>query len=151
MYDVMTQADRLAEFDRQFSLVQRGQSDTAVCPWCGVISHRLDYVPEDGDCCAEFENARAARGDRQFQSVLAQRNGIVARVRDSIECPYCGGINREELSLCHPADWKRPMVSPYCCDLFQIAVVAIVQREHTAKQINKIHRIEEGIAKAERN
>lgn len=163
----MNQAERAEELDRQLKLIAHGESSIIACPWCGTISDSRTTSPADGDCCPEFTAARDERGVKQLQSIERQRaemmsgarrnqrgmrkskGGIVKR--DSIQCPYCDEINRPETAMGDPSGWKREGVSPYCCDLFQIAVVAIAQRAHVVSQTEKVHRIEEAIAKAERN
>jgi hypothetical protein len=163
----MNQAERAEELDRQLLLVTQGKSLTVICPWCGIISDAREFDPNETDCCPDFTDARNERGVRQIASIDRQqremmeglrtnqkgrrkaKGGVVTR--DSIECPYCGGINRPENALGSPEGWKRPNVSPYCCDLFVAAVIAIAQRIHTQQQIEKVGRINEAISRAERN
>ena len=77
------------------------------------------------------------------------RNGIQSD--PSIECPYCGGINRPENVVEDQSAWKRPCISPYCCDLFFSAVMRLADHQGVQEQIDMKRRIEDGIAKASRN
>lgn len=83
-------------------------------------------------------------GKDRLDSILDQfklaRNGQ----RDKIHCPYCGemfkfsGGDREQ--------WKRPFVSPYCCDQMQAAAAAIAERMMLQVYIDTKKRIEDAMS-----
>lgn len=136
---------RDSELDRQMKAVRTCETETIVCPWCGVFGNS-----ESGDCCFDMEQGRERLAIEHLKSLERQFNGVRAGTRDSVQCPYCDGINRHE-NFESPAHWKRPMVSPYCCSLMDAAAVAIGQKAIVQAQIDSLHRIQDGIAKASRN
>ncbi len=135
-----------AELDRQLKAVRRGESDTVVCPWHGMI-----VTAEDGNCCVEMEEARDRLGKAHLQSIERQVSGIRRGLRDhSVQCPYCDGINRPE-NMESVAHWKRPNVSPYCCDLFYMATIHLADRQVIQDRIDHKRRIDDMLAEASAN
>lgn len=139
----LTQDDELA---RQLKAVRKGETETIVCPWCGIFNNA-----ESGDCCVDMAEARERLGEQHLQSIERQFTAVRNGLRDeSVQCPYCDGINRPE-NLESPAHWKRAGVSPYCCDLMVLAVMAIGQRLIEQSKIDHMHRIQDQIAKVSCN
>jgi hypothetical protein len=68
----------------------------------------------------------------------------------SVQCPYCDEINRPE-NMESPAHWKRPNVSPFCCNLFFMATVHLADRHIIQGQIDHKRRIEDALANASVN
>jgi len=146
-HDTPTQLGADAELDRQMILIARGESAVLVCPFCGCINGAAD----DTSCCAQLQDAKDRRGVRNIQSIERQRNGVVNGLRSAIDCPYCGGVNQPYAEQAHPSEWVRPMRSPYCCDFFQVAIVAVMYAVIEQRRIEHFQRIQDGLAKAERN
>jgi hypothetical protein len=126
--------------------IARGDSGVLVCPFCGVINDSVD-----DSCCAQLQDAKDRRGARNIKSIERQRNGVVNGLRSAIDCPYCGGVNQPRAEQSHPSEWVRPMVSPYCCDLFQVAITAVMYAVIEQRRIDHFEQIRDGIAKAEKN
>jgi hypothetical protein len=135
-----------AELDRQLKAVRRGETDVIVCPWCGVFNNS-----ESGDCCAEIAEARQRMAIENLKRIESQfkrvRNGLGDA---SVQCPYCDAINRPE-NLESPAHWKRPMRSPWCCDLMVIAVMSVGERMRQQDLVDHMHRIQDNVAKVNCN
>lgn len=146
MHNTPTVADMDAELDRQMILIARGESSILVCPFCGCISS-----DPEGNCCAQLQDAKDRRGERNIKSIERQRNGVVSGIRSAIDCPYCGGINQPRAEQLHPSEWVRPLTSPYCCDLFQAAITAVMYAVIEQRRIDHYQRIRDGFAKAEKN
>lgn len=145
-HSVMTAADRTEELDRQLRLVERGESSSVFCPWCAVLN-----TPDSDDCCPAFTAARDERGVAQLQKVIDQQADVLKGRSTCISCPYCERHNYAGDPKKHPWDWKRPLISPFCCDLFERAVIAIAERMAMQAGIDKLKRIEDGIDKGNRN
>ena len=134
------------ELDRQMKALRKGEAETIVCPWCGTFCNS-----ETGECCVELADAKTRLARAHLQSIERQVNGIRKKLRDtSVQCPYCDGINRPE-NLMSEAHWKRPNISPYCCDLFFVAVASLAEREIVQEQLDHKRRIEDNISKAGMN
>lgn len=134
------------ELDRQLKLVRCGQSETIVCPWCGMISDS-----ESGKCCVELTQARERLAESHIKSLERQFAAVRNHFRDStVQCPYCDAINRPE-NLDDETQWKRPGTSPWCCDLMVYAVMGIGNRMITQALIDEKRRIEDSIAKVGMN
>lgn len=145
MHDTSTLTDADADLDRQMIAIARGESSTLVCPFCGVINIG------DGNCCAQLQHAKDRRGERNIKSIERQRNGVVSGLRSAIGCPYCGGVNQPHAEKLHPSEWIRPMSSPFCCDLFQAAISAVMYAVIEQRRIDHFQRIQDGLAKAQNN
>lgn len=135
-----------AELDRQMILIARGESSVLVCPFCGCINSDAE-----GACCPQLQDAKDRRGERNIKSIERQRNGVVLGLRSAIDCPYCGGVNQPLAEALHPSEWVRPMTSPYCCDLFQAAITAVMYAVIEQRRIDQYERIRDRITKAEKN
>lgn len=146
MHDAPTQLDTDAELDRQMILIARGESSILVCPFCGCINS-----DPEGNCCPQLQEAKDRRGDRNIKSIERQRNGVVNGLRSAIDCPYCGGVNRPLAEQAHPSEWVRPMSSPFCCDLFQAAITAVMYAVIEQRRVDHYEHIRDGIAKAGKN
>lgn len=133
------------ELDRQMKALRRGETETVVCPFCGIFSNS-----ESGDCCMEMEDARDRLGASHLKSLEGQFSGARHGLRDSVQCPYCDGINRPE-NLASESEWKRPGVSPYCCDSMVSAVLALGERMLIQKKLDHKHKLEDSIAKVRQN
>ena len=154
----MIQRDRLDEIDRQLTLIERGGDPIIVCPWCSVITR--GFNPESPDCCFEFREARDKRGERQFATVKAEHRRFLKGEISCISCPYCGDTNYPpDASTAtsasgvdqHPSEWKHPMVSPFCCELFVAAVRALAYGLAQERAAEKLNRIGEALERASRN
>lgn len=144
MHDTPTQVD--TDLDRQMIAIARGESSMLVCPFCGVFN-----VGIDGSCCAQLQNAKDRRGERNIKSIERQRNGVVSGLRSAIDCPYCAGVNQPRAEELHPSEWVRPMQSPFCCDLFQAAISAVMYAVVEQRRLDHVQRIQDSMAKASRN
>ena len=146
MRQTPTITDTDADLARQMIAIARGESSMLVCPFCGVFN-----VGADGNCCAQLQDAKERRGARNIKSIESQRNGVVHGLRSAIDCPYCGGVNQPRAEELHPSEWVRPMRSPYCCDLFQAAISAVMYAVVEQRRIDHFQRIQDGLAKAQNN
>lgn len=149
MHDHLTQTDREAELDRQMLMLAKGSSPILVCPWCGVINDRR--MGGEDTCCESLDDALLRRGERNMKSIEGQYNGIINGLRSAIDCPYCGLANRPLAAASHPSDWVRQNVSPYCCDLFAMAMSALAFKVSQQFLQDKFHRTQDAIAKGNRN
>ena len=138
--------DTDAELDRQIILIARGESSILVCPFCGCINS-----DSEGNCCPQLQEAKDRRGERNVKAIERQRNGVVNGLRSAIDCPYCGGVNQPHSEQSHPSEWVRPLQSPYCCDLFQAAITAVMYAVVEQRRVEHYERIRDGIAKAGKN
>lgn len=128
-----------SELNRQLKAVRNGQSNVIVCPWCGVFN------AESESCCEEFRSARERISVENLERLLRQFAEIrKGRPRDSVECPYCGQINRKD-NMESPAHWKRPGVNPWCCDLMVMAVMRIGESFMEQDRIDKFRRIQDKV------
>lgn len=146
-HGIPTQMDTDGELDRQMIAIARGQSAILVCPFCGCINDALDGT----NCCAQLQEAKDRRGERNIKSIERQRNGVVDGTRGAIDCPYCGGVNQPLAEALHPSEWVRPLISPYCCDLFTAAITAVMYAVIEQRRVEHYQRILDGIAKAAKN
>lgn len=138
--------DRDADLDRQLKSVRKGETETVVCPWCGLFGNE-----DSGECCISMEDAKRRLGELHLKSLNGQFSGARNGLRDeSVQCPYCDAINRPE-NMESPAHWKRPGVSPYCCDSMVFAVMVLGERLMIQAQIDHARRIQDGISKASAN
>ena len=145
-HDTPTTTDTDAELDRQMIAIARGQSSILVCPFCGIFN-----TDTETSCCAQLQEAKNRRGVRNIKSIERQRNGVVNGLRSAIDCPYCGGVNQPRVEAAHPSEWVRPMQSPFCCDLFQAAIAAVMYAVIEQRRVEHYERIRDGIAKAGKN
>lgn len=146
MHQNPTVSDADAELDRQMVLIASGESSILMCPFCGCVNN-----DSEGNCCFQLQDAKDRRGERNIKSIERQRNGVVNGLRSAIDCPYCGGVNQPRAEQSHPSDWVRPMISPFCCDLFQAAITAVMRAVIQQRQVEHCERIMDGIAKAGKN
>lgn len=147
MYDSLTLEEKDKELDSQMVAIAQGGTPVLVCPFCGSINHAEDEEP----CCAELYSAKERRGVRNIKSIEEQRNAVIGGLLSAIDCPYCGGVNQPRAEALHPSEWVRPMASPYCCDLFQAAITAVMYAVIENQRVEHFQRIQEGIAKAAKN
>lgn len=153
-HSAMTDTDRIQELDRQLRMVERGEIKKVFCPWCQTLN-----FPDAPDCCRRFTDECEQRGERQLQMLLQQHRSVMQGKATCITCPYCAAHNyapegnpaQVSPYRTNPVDWKRPMISPFCCDLFQAAAVAIAERMQTNALIEHRQRIDEANAKAGSN
>lgn len=133
------------ELNRQLKAVRRGETDKVVCPWCGAIG--------SSDCCVELADARERLSRTALERIGKQARSIRSGIQidPSIECPYCDGINRPENATEDRSAWKRPNVSPYCCDLFFSAVMRLADHQVVQNQIDHARRIQDNLAKVSVN
>lgn len=146
MHDVAIVRDIDAELDRQMIAIARDESTVLVCPFCGCINGDVDT-----NCCPQLQEAKDRRGERNIKSIERQRNGVINGLRSTIDCPYCGGVNQPLAEQLHPSEWIRPLTSPYCCDLFEAAISAVMYAVIEQRRVEHYERIRDGIAKAEKN
>jgi hypothetical protein len=143
LHDEPTEQDKVEDLERQYANLRTDPETKIFCPWCRKIN-----APGKPSCCPFFVEAVAKIGQRQLASVEKQLREVRLGSRTSIQCPYCGAYNRYAE---HPADWMRPNVDPFCCDLMHDAALAISQRQVTQALVEQKKKIEDGIGKAERN
>lgn len=136
-----------SELDRQMISIARGESSILVCPFCGCINDASDGT----DCCPQLQEAKDRRGERNIKSIERQRNGVVDGTRSAIDCPYCGGVNQPRAERAHPSEWIRPMQSPFCCDLFDAAITAVMYAVIEQRRVDHYEHIRDSIAKAAKN
>lgn len=138
----MTPDEQVIEVDRQ---IRAG--GPVWCPWCRAMN-----VPGKLECCVAFRSCMEDRADAQLNSVIAQQKAIELGEANAIVCPYCAQVNvAPQNGSRHPSEWKRPMQSPFCCDLLQSAVVAVIHRKRTEDYIRQAGKIGEAVDKAARN
>lgn len=82
-------------------------------------------------------------GERKLQSIIDQLREVKLGTRTNIQCPYC---NHHSRPVADPADWPRPFISPFCCDLFEVAAGAIAEREALRIQTEHKKRIEDQLS-----
>lgn len=82
-------------------------------------------------------------GEEKLKSVSTQFARARKGERDKIECPYCGDIFKYGGDI---DNWKRPGVSPFCCDSMQAAATAVAQRMMLQDTIDIKKKIEEAVA-----
>lgn len=146
MIQTATDQQKIEEFDRQMSQIESGLSDTILCLWCGALSQKSAT-----DCCDTFRFSRDERGRKQLDYVIKQHTLMRQGLATCISCPYCKAVNYPFPPDQHPSEWKRPMRSPVCCDTFELAMKAIVQRITADELIARKKRIEDGIVTAGKN
>jgi uncharacterized Zn-finger protein len=136
----LTDEERQEDLERQYDNLRADPATVIFCPWC----HKTNKLGSE-PCCGLFTEGVEKIGQRQFQSIVNQWREMKLGSRRTIKCPYCGQYNRKAEENQHPADWIRPMVSPFCCQLFQDAAIAIAEREALHVQIDQKKRIEDGV------
>lgn len=143
IHSEMTEADKVIEVDRQ---IRAG--GTVWCPYC-----RACNVPNTPTCCRALQTCIDDRAKAQLQSVIDQQRAIELGQANAIVCPYCAKVNvaPEPGEQRHRSEWKRPMVSPFCCTLLTAAVVAVIERKRTEDYIRHASKIGEAVDKAARN
>ena len=145
-----TEDDKQEDLALQYAKLKTDPRAIIFCPWCSSVNRAPQSdEPPIGACCTPFALGIAAIGKEQLASVLKQHREILLGSKRTIHCPYCGTHNKPFSK--DPADWTRPNVNPSCCDLLSDAALAISQRMETARLIEKKKRIEDGIARGERN
>lgn len=132
-HDVMTEADKKVWLDGQIR-----KCGLVFCPWCSGINNPGD---EATPCCRAFSLAIQDRADEMVRSFANQYTAIECGLSSSITCPYCRSVNRAPGPV-HPADWKRPMINPFCCDQFCHALAARLE----VKRVNGLVRMADKIA-----
>ena len=143
LHNTPTEADKQADLARQYANLTGSDNDVIFCPWCSKGNK-----PGMGSCCGFFAEGVAKIGQDKMRSVVEQLKEVRLGSRKSIRCPYCKAYNRFAEN---PADWPRPMVSPFCCDLMSDAALAISQRIETARLIDEKKKIEDGLQKVGMN
>lgn len=151
MQSEMTEAQKRAEFKRRMKFTNTATEPVA-CLWCGQVN-----MPDGNVCCASFEAALDEYTQGQFDQFLKAYERVKQGKSLSIACPWCGEANwipqanPTQDGPRTPLDWKRPNVSPFCCDMFVNAAMAVAQRLAWNQKIDAFHRIQDAMAKAERN
>jgi DNA-directed RNA polymerase subunit RPC12/RpoP len=140
-HDTPTEADKHDDLRRQYAAFHvertKGVTTQIFCPWC-FKANKPGLAP----CCPQFAEACTQIGKDQLAGVHRQLREVREGRRTAIDCPYCGTrVMRAE----HPADWPRPMVSPFCCDLMHDAALAIAQRGAVEAATEAKKRIEDGL------
>ncbi len=140
---VMTEDDKYVEVCRQLRA-----GGAIFCPWCKAMNG-----PDMQPCCYPYRAALERRANEQLQLVIEQYKAVEIGMTDAIDCPYCGKCNRapDHTRKRHPSEWIRPMQSPFCCDLMQMAAYAVIERKRTEDYMRHAQRIGESIDKAARN
>lgn len=119
----------------------------AFCPWCNSINRPGD---EANPCCTPFRFAIKDRADGLMENFANQYTAVEVGVSSSITCPYCREVNRAPGPK-HPADWKRPGVSPFCCTLFEMALSAHLEVKRVQGLVHQADQIAEAFDKAAKN
>lgn len=83
-------------------------------------------------------------GERQLERIIEELREFRFGARVNVQCPYCHRHNRPG-NIHAPEDWPRPGVSPFCCELFQQAAIAIAEREALRIQIEHKNRIDDSL------
>jgi len=58
-------------------------------------------------------------------SIMNQLADLKLGKRFQIHCPFCGGCNQRGGASLAVDEWKRPNLSPFCCDEFEDVARAI--------------------------
>lgn len=82
-------------------------------------------------------------GEEKLRNVQMQFVRARKGERDKIECPYCCDIFKFGGDI---ENWKRPGVSPFCCDSMQAAATAVAQRLMLQDTIDIKKKIEEAVS-----
>lgn len=139
----MNESDKVIEVDRQ---IRAGSQ--VWCPWCRSIN-----MPGKSACCVAFRSCLEDRAAAQVQSVVDQQRAIELGQANALVCPFCASLNvaPEPGTTRHQSEWKRPMISPFCCDQLMRVAIAVFQRKKTEQEIRKAQAIGEAVDKAARN
>src|SRR5579863_10162292 len=138
--ETLTPDEKQEDLEQQYDKLRADPATVIFCPWC----HKTNVLGQE-PCCGLFKDGVERYGQRKFQSVLSQWREMKLGARRTIHCPYCGAYNQKAEENQHPADWIRPMRSPFCCDLFQDAAIAIAEREALHVQIDQKRKIEDHV------
>lgn len=129
----MTEQDRANFLDDQ---IRKGGS--VFCPWCSGMNR---VGEESNPCCRQFSFAVQERADGLMRNFANQYTAVEVGMASAIICPFCHEVNRAP-GPTDPCDWKRPMVSPFCCPLFEMALAAHLE----VKRVNGLVRMADKIA-----
>lgn len=146
MHDTPTHEDKQRDLMKQYLRLAADGQGSIFCPWCLKANK-----PGEPACCGLFTEGVARIGQEQLQSVIRQWRKIVIGVRKHLNCPYCGKTVDKPSAENHPADWIRPMQSPFCCDQMHDAATAIIERETLERLKAQKNRIEDKVVEVGRN
>jgi hypothetical protein len=138
MHYTPTEKDKLEDLWRQ--LKEHDGTGSIVCPWCFTANK-----PGVAICCPDFKAGWEARGQHNLALVTKQIRELQLGKRRSFHCPYCDARLKKPSPEQHPADWPRPMVSPFCCDLLAEAVRAVAEGISFEVLMDRKKRIEDGL------
>ena len=138
----MSEQDKALWIDEQ---IRKGGS--VFCPWCSAINL---IGNEDDPCCTPFSFAIKDRGHRLVQEFANQYTAVEVGIASAITCPYCREVNRAPAPQ-DPTEWKRPMVNPFCCDLFCMALAAHLEVKRVQSLVHRADQIAEQYDKAAKN
>lgn len=141
-HDVMTESDKYQFLDDQ---IRKGGS--VFCPWCSSINRIGD---ESNPCCRQFAFAVQERADNLVLSFANQYTAVEIGMSSSITCPWCKQVNRAPAPE-DPCDWKRPMVNPFCCDVFCHVLAAHLEVKRVKSLVHRADQIAEALDKAANN
>jgi hypothetical protein len=140
-----TEEERQEDLAEQYTKLKTDPRAVIFCPWCSQVNRAPQAgEPDVGACCNQFALGVQKIGRDQLESVIRQQREILLGGRRHIHCPYCGVHNKPWSS--DPADWVRPMVSPFCCNTLHDAALAVAQRMELARLAEQKKRIEDGVA-----
>lgn len=117
------------------------------CPWCSGMNRPGD---ESNPCCRPFAFAVQERADNQVAKFANQYTAVEVGMSSSITCPWCLCVNRAPGPE-DPCDWKRPMVSPFCCSTFEHALAAHLEVKRVKSLVHRADQIAEAMDKAANN
>ncbi len=139
IHQEMTEAEKHQFLDEKIR-----QGGGVFCPWCKSINQPGN---EDSPCCTPFRLAIKDRADGLVRNFASQYTAVEIGLSSSITCPWCRLVNRAPGPE-HPADWKRPGVSPFCCSMFEYALAAHLEVKRVQGLVRQADQIAEGLHKA---
>ena len=141
----LSEDEKQIDLQDQYAKLATDPKAIIFCPWCSAVNRApQEGEPAVGACCNPFALGVALIGQKQLASVISQRREILLGSRKTIHCPYCG-VHNKPFSK-HPADWTRPLVSPFCCDILRDAALAVAQRVELERLATLKKQIEDGVA-----
>jgi hypothetical protein len=142
IHQEMSEAEKHQFLDDQ---IRKGGS--VFCAWCHGINRPGE---ESNPCCRPFALAVQERADNMVRSFANQYTAVEVGMSSSITCPMCLEVNRAPAPE-HPADWKRPGTSPFCCSYFEHALAAHLEVKRVNSLVHRADQIAEALDKAANN
>ena len=137
-HEALTEAQKHELLDDQI------RSGGAVfCSWCGGMNRPGE---ESNPCCQPFAFAVQERAAGLMSNFANQYTAVEVGMSSSITCPWCHEVNRAPAPE-HPADWKRPGASPFCCSIFEHALAAHLEVKRVKGLVRMADKIAENLDK----